>query len=221
MKWWVRLPHPAPYVTEVATNVHHVMTKKLLLQPKLQFTLLVGLTFTVISFLLMTIYLFAFKETSKSYSLVQSWKEYYSLEDWNLTMHAITDIDGDGKKDMITFTNCAFLSSVSPEKIPSNMQCQEPGMSIIAFPDNSVSVGQKLSSKKPFGYQWLKKSYLVKANDSVWKFYDMNGLQLRTYELGGDHLFIEVNPTFLDRVDTFTYQLSHLGVIFALVVLPR
>jgi len=136
-------------------------------------------------------------------------------------MHATTDLDGDGQKDMVTFTNCVFFSSVLPEKIPFNKQCREPEMSIISFPDNSVSVGQKLSSKKPFRYQWLKKSYLVKTNDDIWKFYDMNGLQLRTYELYGDHLFREVNPTFLDRIDTFTYQLSHLGVVFLLIALPH
>ena len=197
------------------------MAKSLLFQPKSKLTSLIVLASVIFVFLFFTVYLLVFKETSKSYSFVQSWKEYYSLEDWNLTMHAITDIDGDNQKDMISFTNCAFLSSVPLEKIPSNSQCQEPGMSVIAFPDNSVSVGQKLSSKKPFRYQWLKKSYLVKTNDDIWKFYDMNGLQLRTYELDSDHLFVEVNPMFLDRIDTFSYQLSHLGVILLLIALPH
>jgi len=197
------------------------MTKKVLLHPKLQLALLVGFALALFTLMFVTIYLFAFKETSKSYSLTQSWKEYYSLEDWNLTMHAITDIDGDGKKDMITFTNCAFLSSISPEAISTENECQEAGMSVIAFPDNSVSVGQKLISQKPFHYDWLKKSYLVKTNNDIWKFYDMNGLQLRTYELGIDHLFKEVNPTFLDKIDVLIYQLSHLGIVLLLIILPH
>lgn len=187
---------------------------------KLQLTLLVGLILIISIFFLMTIYFFALKDTSKNYSLVQTWKEYYSTEDWNLAMHAIVDIDGDNKKDIVTFTNCAFLSSVKTENIPSDKQCEEPGMSNIDFPDNDVSVGQKLSSQKPFSYQWLRKSYLVKTHNDIWRFYDMNGLQIRVFELGKDHLFTEVNPTFLDKVDTFTYQLSHLGVALLLIVLP-
>lgn len=197
------------------------MTKKVLLRPKLQLSLLVGFALALFTLIFITIYLFVFKETNKSYSLAQAWKEYYSLEDWNLTMHAITDIDGDGKKDVITFTNCAFLSSISPEQIAAENECQAPGMSSIAFPDNSVSVGQKLISQNPFNYEWLKKSYLVKTNNDRWKFYDMNGLQLRTYELESDHLFKEVNPTFLDRIDVLTYQLSHLGVVLLLIILPH
>lgn len=196
------------------------MKKRLKLRPKLKRTLLIVLASIIGIFLFTTIYLLAVKETSKSYSLFQSWKEYYSLEDWNLTKHGITDIDEDGKEDMVTFTNCAFLSSVPAEIIPSDKQCKAPGMSIIAFPDNSVYVGQQLSSRKPFSYQWLRKSYLVKTNHNVWKFYDMNGLQLRTFELMENRLFKEVNPTFLDRIDAFTYQVSHLGVILLLSVLP-
>lgn len=187
---------------------------------KLWLVLLIVLSFLFFIFLFITIYLFTIKETSKNYSLTQSWKEYYSLEDWNLSIHAIADIDDDGRKDMITFTNCAFLSSLPVENITSDKRCEEPSMSIIAFPDNTTSVGQKLISQKPFGYQWLRKSYLVKTPNDIWKFYDMNGLQLRVYELGKDHLFTEAKPTFLDIVDLFTYQISHLGVILVLIILP-
>jgi len=129
------------------------MTKNALSRLKLQFILLLGLTSLVFLFLVITVYFLAFKETGKSYSLVQSWKEYYSVEDWNLANHAVTDLDNDGKKDMLTFTSCVFLSSVKPESIPSAKRCEKPGMSIIAFPDNTTSVGQKLSPQKPFQYQ--------------------------------------------------------------------
>lgn len=164
-------------------------------------------------------HVFAFEEANKSFSLVQSWKEYYSLEDWNLSMHAYTDIDGDNKKDMITLTNCAFLSTMSPDKIPLHKQCKEPGMSKIGFPDNSISVGQKLSPNEPFHYQWLKKSYLAKTEDNTWKFYDMNGLQQKVYELRENNLFEEVKPTLLDRIDATTYQTSHLGISLLFIVL--
>ena len=136
-------------------------------------------------------------------------------------MHAILDLDNDGKKDIITFTNCAFLSSVAEESIPFNSRCEEPSMSVLVFRDNTTSVGQKLTSQKSFRYQWLKKSYLVKTQDDVWKYYDMNGLQLRTYELGNDLLFKEVEPTFLDKIDVLTYQISHLGIVYLLIILPK
>ena len=152
-------------------------------------TLVILLIILFFIFLFITVYFFVFKETSKNYSLIQSWKEYHGVEDWNLAKHAIVDMDGDNKKDMVTFTNCAFLSSVAVKKIPSEKQCKEPGMSTFAFRDNSVIVGQKLIPQKPFWYQFLRKSYLVKTHNDIWKFYDMNGFQLRTYELGKDSLF--------------------------------
>ncbi|MFA5828176.1 MAG: hypothetical protein WC841_02325 [Candidatus Shapirobacteria bacterium] len=171
---------------------------------------------------LITIYFFYFKSTSESYSLTQSWKEYYALDDWNLCLHAQTDIDGDGQKDIITCTSCAILSSVSPKNIPTNKQCQEPGMSSIVFPDNTTTIGQNLTSSKPFLYQWPKKSYFVKTQNNVWKHYEMNGLQLKTYELGENNLFIEVKPTISDIIDTFTYQISHLGLplVFFIFSIP-
>lgn len=189
------------------------MPKNLLHRPRLQLILVLGTGLGFFVFLLVAIYFILVKDTAESYSLVQSWKEYYSVEDWNLSQNAVVDIDGDGKKDMITITHCAFLSTVKLEDIAVEDRCEEPTMSVLAFRDNSVSVGQELVSQKPFQYSWLRKSYLVKTNEDVWKFYDMNGLQLRTFELGADHLFEEVNPTFLDKVDVFTYQLSNVGVI--------
>ena len=186
----------------------------------LRLIVLITLACLVLLFFLKTMFVIFLEVTDKNFSITQSWKEYFSLEDWNLSGHAIVDVDNDGKKDMVTFTNCAFLSTISAEKIPIQKQCEEPSMSTIAFPDNATTVGQKLSSQTPFHYQWLKKSYLVKTKNNVWKFYDMNGIFLRTYELGNDHLFTEVKPTFLDIIDTFAYQINHLGVTLLLFVLP-
>lgn len=175
------------------------------------FSLLIFSVFVIIFFFL-SIYLFFIKDTSESYSLIQSWKEYYSLEDWNLTRHAIADIDGDGQNDMVTFTNCVFLSSVSEDKIVPENRCEEPGMSVIVFQDKNTLVGQKLTSQRPFRYQWLRKSYLVKTQQNIWKFYDINGFQIRVYELGKGKLFHEVRPSAFDITDTFIYQVSHLGI---------
>lgn len=177
---------------------------------------MVVLTTILILYLTTSIYLFAFKDTGKSYSLTQSYKSYFGIEDWNLSKHAITDIDGDGTQDMITFTGCSFLSSVPGPSMPVERRCTEPTMSSIGFPGNYTIVGQKLTSLKPFRYNWLRKSYLVKTNKDTWKFYDLNGLQIRTFELGQNKLFSETNPSLYDIVDLVTYQSEHLGIMIFL-----
>jgi len=182
--------------------------------PKLIFWIILIIGFFI--FVTVTVQMFVVKDTGTSYSLTQSWKEYYGLEDWNLSKHGITDIDGDGKKDLITFTGCVFLSSIVETEIPLDKQCQEPWISTVVFPDHSINTGQNLISTKPFHYQGLRKSFLVKTINDTWKYYDMNGLQIRTFELEENGIFNETKPTLLDKVDTLTYQVSHLGVILLL-----
>lgn len=179
------------------------------------------ITSILILHLISSIYLFAFKDTSKSYSLTQSYKSYFGVEDWNLSKHAIIDIDSDGTQDMITYTNCAFLSSVSEKSIPLEKQCIEPTMSSITFHDNNMLVGQRLISSKPFKYNWLRKSYLVKTQEDIWKFYDLNGLQFRTFELDKNNLFIETNPSIFDSIDLIAYQSEHLGIMLFLSIWNR
>ena len=166
----------------------------------------------LLALFVLSVYEAFIRYTDTNYSHTQNYTSYFSVEDWNLTKHAIVDIDDDGKKDMITFTNCVFLSGISPKSIPTHRRCIEPGMSIIAFPDYSVTVGQKLISDNSFNYNWLSKSYLVQTQDHTWKFYELNGLQIRTFELGEDHLFAETHPTVKDRIDAWTYQIENIGV---------
>ena len=184
----------------------------------LKLTLWTGLLYFGLFWLVLTAFLFFFGNTGESYSFTQKWAEYYSLEDWNISAHAITDIDQDGKNDIVTFTNCAFLSSVSVGMIPVEKRCEAPGMSGLVFMDDSVTVGQKLISKKPFVYDWLLKSYLTKSKDGVWKFYNMNGLQLRTFVMDKNLMFNESVPTYRDRIDVLTYQISHLGMMMFFIV---
>lgn len=164
-------------------------------------------------------YYFWIKDTGESYSFTQTWKEYHSLEDWNVPGHARADIDGDGKEDLFTFTNCVFLSSVLVNQIPEEKQCKEPGMSVMVF-GNEDMTGQVIVSERSFGYPGLRKSYLVKTQSDVWKFYDMNGFQLRTFVLADNKLFKEEEPTLLDRVDVLSYQITHLPVLLFLILLP-
>lgn len=188
------------------------------IRPHLAIFILPALIALIVSYILLSVYLFFFKDTNQSYSLTQTWNEYYNVEDWNLASHAITDIDGDGQKDMVTFTNCAFLSSVSKDQISPENRCVEPNMSIIVFQDKNDFTGQKLFPRYPFIYQWLHKSYLVKTQNDKWRFYDMNGLQLKVYALGNNKLFHEIQPSTADQIDMLAYQFGHLGIAIFLLV---
>lgn len=183
---------------------------------KLMFVLLVVPTLIIV-YLFLSIYLFMFKDTSQSYSMTQTWAKYYSVDNWNIPTHAIVDIDEDGQNDMITFTNCAFLSSITKDQIPKDRQCSETNMSPLVFQDNDEIVGQKLFGQKQSKTLLLHQSYLVKTQNNIWKFYDINGFQLRVYESGTNKLFYEIKPSLLDYTDTFTYQFAHLGIALFLI----
>lgn len=183
---------------------------------------LVGKVITTIIFILyalITVYNFGFKDTNDSYSLTQSYEKYYGIEDWNLRKHALVDIDSDGKQDMITFTNCAFLTKTNELEIPEEMKCTEPGMSPIGFPGGDKNVGQLLVSKNQFKYTLLRKSYLTLNTNNIWKFYDLNGFQVRTFELGSEDLFHETKPTISDKIDAIYYQSTHFGVMIIIVTM--
>jgi len=192
---------------------------KLIHKPNYRLTGIVIATILFVLYALVTVYNFGFKDTSASYSLTQSYEKYYSIEDWNLSKHALLDIDGDGKQDMITFTNCAFLTSTKESNVPEEMKCTEPGMSAIGFPKGDKNVGQLLVSKNQFKYTLLRKSYLTQNTNNKWKFYDLNGFQVRTFELGSEGLFHETMPTLSDKIDAIYYQSSHFGVMIIIVTM--
>ncbi len=135
----------------------------------IRFILLIIFCWITIFFIISTIYYLIFKNTNTSYSFVQKWNGYYSVLDLNLTSHAITDIDGDNQKDILSFSGCVFLSSISKNEIKPEKQCIAPEFSLIVFPDNN-KVGQKLTPEKPINYQWLHKSYLVKSVNNKWEY---------------------------------------------------
>ncbi len=183
---------------------------------------LVGIVIATILFILyalITVYNFDFKDTGESYSLTQSYEKYYGIEDWNLSKHALVDMDSDGIQDMITFTNCAFLTKTNESEIPEEMKCTEPGMSPIGFPNGDNNVGQLLVSKNQFKYTLLRKSYLTQSTNNKWKFYDLNGFQVKTFELGSEGLFHETKSTISDKIDAIYYQSTHFGVMMIIVTM--
>lgn len=182
-------------------------------------TVLVSLATFAIAYFALSQYFTWFRSTSGSYSYTQKWNEYHSVEDWDMSRHAVTDIDGDGQKDMITLMDsCAYLSSIPAEQIPDDRECKQPGMTRFVFGDREI-VGQRLKTAHPYRYNWLMKSYLVRTIQQKWRFVEINGLQVRVFELQTNGIFQEVAPTFADRVDTVTYQVTHLGVVATILVM--
>lgn len=166
-----------------------------------------------------TIYYYFYSSPNLGHSFIQQneRQEYYSLLTWNTPNAVQVDLDGDGVQDLVTLDLCVFISSLSSIQIPGGLQCAEPATSRVVFPDRDSMIGQKISPRVPFRFEWLRYSYLVRDWNDTWYLYDINGLEIRKYELLATGLFEEVNPTRLDRIDVVTYQITHLGVALSVV----
>lgn len=152
-----------------------------------------------------------------SFTQSETRQEFYPLLAWNSTNSIIADIDRDAVPDLITQDLCIFLSSVSQSQIPVASQCAQPSVSKTVFPNRETVIGQQVTPRVSFRFDWLRYSFLVKDWNETWFLYDMNGFELRKYELTSSLLFVEVEPTQLDRIDIFTYQITHLGVALSIV----
>src|SRR3989344_9600676 len=108
-------------------------------------------------------------------------EDYKRLYNWDLKQSAVGDFDNDGKKDVISYIGCAFLSSVSIQNIPQNQQCTEKGTTtVIYYPDKSIKIGQKYipiqtinldiesfrGTNRPISH-----SYLFKKQNENWKIF--------------------------------------------------
>jgi hypothetical protein len=166
-----------------------------------------------------TIYYYFYSSSNYGHSFTQheDWQEYHRIVSWDSIQNAQVDLDADGVLDIVTFEHCVFLSSLAQVHIPSNAQCAAPTISRVAFPDRESMIGQIVVPAVPFRFDWLRHSFLVKDWDNTWYLYDINGFQIRKYQLAGSLLFEEVNPTHLDRFDAVTYQITHLGVALSVV----
>lgn len=172
----------------------------------------------ILCFIITGLYNFFIKDTHTSYSITTKWKQYFSLDDWNIASHATVDLDNDGIDDMVTFTGCSFLSSLPADKIPKLQQCKEPEMSLIVFP-NEEKVGQLIIRPT---HNWLFKNFLVLTANNKWQYYAYDGLKLVKMQFNSNKLFENVQPNMADYIDLYWYQLTHVGVILLLIILsPR
>ena len=149
-------------------------------------------------------------------------ENYERLYNWDLKQYAVGDFDNDGKKDVISYTGCAFLSSVSIQNIPQNQQCTEKGTTtVIYYPDKSIKIGQKYipiqtinldiesfrGTKRPVSH-----SYLFKKQNENWKIF-VNSEGLAIFEIRKDGLLQEVSNVPIEfKLDEILYFLSPLGL---------
>jgi hypothetical protein len=174
----------------------------------------VGSIVLVVSLLISSLYQLFFEDLSASHSVTQSWKSYYTADNWNLPTTIVFDFDSDGQTDSIDWNSCAFISSAQSANIPPEKQCQiytqATGESMA-----SNKIGQRIGSIDRPSSKLARKTFLVQTSDNLWRFYDMNGFQLRVYQLNTDNQFVQAEPTTADWIDVYTYQFSHLALSVA------
>lgn len=173
----------------------------------------IGLFVLFVVFVLNIITLFN-DNTQVSSSITQKWKQYDSLDDWDMPSHAVLDIDGDGQMDEITFGNCAYLSTVKDATIPKEQRCSQPE-SIINPTINRNKMGQSIFSMN--GY--TDKTFLVLTKSEKWRVYSYNWFFPSVVELGPNNLFLKATPSFLDIVDSVYYGASHIFVPVILIII--
>lgn len=173
------------------------------------------LVFAVL-YLIVSLHFLVSKDTGNSYSLIQTWKEYHSLNNWNLPTHAILDIDNDGTDDLISYTGCAHISSVNDDFVPVENQCDESEFTF-PFIEEDNTLGQII--RQDNNNFFLRKSYLVRTQENDWKVYDISAMKMKIWQLDNTNMFVEVDPTIKDRIDHTTFITTNFGTELIVMIL--
>lgn len=160
---------------------------------------------------------------------LSSFEKYHRLWNWDLRQHARGDFDNDGKEDLISFTGCAFLSSVEPNKIPSQQTCTATGIADLFLKNNENKIGQKYLETDIYDLnlsaldkkELIYHSYLGKNNNENWKIFINSNYGLQIYDIEENGLLSkESKATFFNHLDEFLYKLSNYFVLLALPLIP-
>lgn len=161
-----------------------------------------------------------FSTTFPIHPLIQDFHDYKTLDNWDLDTHAVGDFDSDGITDLVTFTGCAFLSSVNNNSIPENKKCIATGIMEIFIKNPQYHIGQKFIDTNNTdltlnqdGYQALTYAYLGKSKDGLWRIYSEHENKMVIWEIRKNKLITKTNnvplATYLDK---FIYQASLISV---------
>jgi len=155
---------------------------------------------------------------------IQQFNGYHRLENWDLTNHAIDDFDQDGEKDLITFTGCAFFTSVDETTIPEDKKCITPGMAVTTSMEK-YKIGQKyvdtdLYDLTQYHMESIKHSYVGNVNNDWYIFINTSNSGLRSFKVVNGGLLEETTTNWKTYLDEILYLPSSLFVIFALPLMP-
>lgn len=156
----------------------------------------------------------------------QRFEQYHRLSNWDLKQHARGDFDGDGQIDLISFTGCAFLSSVQEASIPQSQRCTANGISEMVFRQPN-KVGQKYvqNDQESFALTYenrslVRHSYMGKMQDAPWSIFVRVDNKLEAYEITPTGLLQPHDAiTLAQRVDEKFYSVSQFFFLFSIPLL--
>ncbi len=150
-------------------------------------------------------------------------QNFRPIYDWDLPAHSMDlDLDGDQKKDLISFTGCAFLSSQDATHLPASQQCTARG--VVGFNKDLQPTGQKFISSDEtdldlgnysndpslgFGYY----AYLYENNDQWFLVVKQNWEKApQTYQISNQGLN-QVKTPLLHHLHTGIYEVTLIMLI--------
>lgn len=151
-------------------------------------------------------------------------EEYKQLDNWNLDLHAVGDFDNDGKKDAISYTGCAFLSSINTQDIPQNQQCTS-NLVAVGYPYQKDRVGQKYGDMNTTDLDLTRAlpiyhSYLFKKHNENWKIF-VKSKQLVIFEIQKGRLLQKMENVPIEfRLDEVLYSMSWFPILLLLPLSP-
>lgn len=158
--------------------------------------------------------------------VLQRFEKYNSLENWDTRRHMTDqDIDGDGKRDLISFTGCVVLSSITPAMIPEDKQCTADYIVQMAGLPNG-STGQKYTSDPSKELELsnrpalIEYSYAGKVRDEKWRIYSKEqNAPLRMYQFNNENILEEKPVPWQAKVDyTVFYEIGK--ILFFIIATP-
>ncbi len=167
-----------------------------------------------------------------------SFKRYFRLYNWQLPEHAVGDFDGDGKKDLVSFTGCAFLSAASMGGVYKENQCVASGVDLLlANNSDKKLIGQKYINTDTYNLNLdsffsdgprdeskinIKHSYLGVDNQDNTFIIVNTGRKIVAYRVGLNGLLEEVPPGLMIILNEKLYSFSRMVHVFRLyqITLP-
>ena len=133
-----------------------------------------------------------------------------------MLQHAIGDYDKDGKDDLISFTGCAFFSSVNPDEIPKEQRCTATGITTLVFKGEDKKIGQKYikTERTDLGLninnadRLIAHTYIGKSKNENWKIFVDANKTLKVYEIEKNKTLKNIDIPLNYKIDEFLYVIS-------------